>query len=1284
MAFRPKSENKIGKTNRKSDAMLLAVMDETLEQVFKGVGVQVIYASFEKNFQLKREDILKNPDVFSAGLERLLGSAAVVIEKLIIRNLCQRIGLDHEEKEGFQFSDRINELRWKMSLIEEKAKDDSRKEEIRTEKSSPDNTVGFKVATEDGIDSEETKSYSRLCESILDSMQIGLNVWNLENPHDTGTLRLIFSNPAAEQITGLPRKAALGRTLTEVFPKLLDTEFARICAEVVRSGKAKDLGEIHYGDERISGSIFSVKVFPLHNNCIGVTLEKPTPRQQKEETLQEGEERYCNLVETAPEAIYTISAQGGTITSLNPAFETITGWQRSEWLGKSFMSIIHPDDLPLAIETFQKTLAGEVVPPYELRIRSKSGEYLTGEFTSKPQTEKGKIIGELGIVRDVTERKKTEERMEKLNRCFLSFKADPGENINRIVALCGELLGATCALYNRLDQGMLCSVGRWNTPPDYNPVDKPDGHICYDVIRQGADNITVINNLHDTSYAKTDPNVAHYKLQTYVGMAVKFDESYIGSLCLVYQEDFSPSEEDKKIIGLLASAIGVEEKRNQALSQMRDSEERFRVISASAMDAIILVGAEGKISYWNPAAQRIFGYTNEEASGKDLFRLIVPKHFQKDIHKALDGLNKTSHYSLVGKKIEFAAKNKDGKELPVELSLSALQMKGEWHAVGVIRDITERKRMEHALKEDEEKQRGISKKLESLMKSSALMLRTMDMRKRLKTVAVAVREQGWRRVVISMRDGDLNTTDIVTAGLTSKEEQYLKGHQAPGDLWRKRLSSMFECYRLGEFYYLPWSDPLVRQQFKYALSSKVPKKDTVDWNPDDLLYIPLRLPSGQVVGIMSMDDPVDGRRPTKESLAPLELFAHQAAVAIESARLIQQLNDAKKQLEGYANHLEEKVKERTRNLKESEEKLRSIFAASPDAIIATDLEGKIIECNEQAVKTHGYSAKKELIGKSALMLISNKDHQKAIENMKKTFEQGWIKNVEYTFVTKDGREFPAELSATAIKDASGKAIGFVAMTKDITARKQMEQQLFKSERLAAIGELAAMIGHDLRNPLTGITGAVYYLKMKLSKKMDIKASEMLEIIEKDIEYSNKIINDLLEYSREIKLELVGTTPKSLVREALSLVTVPENIRVINFSRTKPRMKVDIDKMKRTFANMIKNAFDAMPIGGTLTIKSRRVNNNVQIAFSDTGIGMSKQVLDKLWRPLFTTKAKGMGFGLPICKRVVEAHGGKISVESTVGRGTTFIITVPIEPKVEGGEEIWMNVPESLSSTMTKA
>lgn len=111
MASRSKYERKVRKTNRKSDSMLLEVMDETLEQIFKRVGVQVIYASFEKNYQLKREEIVKNPDMFSAGVERLLGSAAVVIEKQIIKNLHHKIGLDYVDAEDFQFSDSINELR---------------------------------------------------------------------------------------------------------------------------------------------------------------------------------------------------------------------------------------------------------------------------------------------------------------------------------------------------------------------------------------------------------------------------------------------------------------------------------------------------------------------------------------------------------------------------------------------------------------------------------------------------------------------------------------------------------------------------------------------------------------------------------------------------------------------------------------------------------------------------------------------------------------------------------------------------------------------------------------------------------------------------------------------------------------------------------------------------------------------------------------------------------------------------------------------------------------------
>jgi PAS domain S-box-containing protein len=571
----------------------------------------------------------------------------------------------------------------------------------------------------------------------------------------------------------------------------------------------------------------------------------------------------------------------------------------------------------------------------------------------------------------------------------------------------------------------------------------------------------------------------------------------------------------------------------------------------------------------------------------------------------------------------------------------------------------------------------------SLMKSSAEMIRSTDLHKRLKTIAEAVTELGWRRAVISLRDEKLNTIDVVSAGLTAKEEQYLREHQDPGSVWQERLGSFFERFRLGEAYYLPWSDPLVRKQFKNALSSKISQAQMIDWDPDDLLFIPLRTPDGQVVGIMSIDDPEDGRRPTTESLAPLELFAHQAAVAIESAQLFNQRESARKQVKEYAEHLEEMVKERTTDLRESEEKLRSIFAASPDAITVTDLDGKIIECNESALKMLGYTSKTELMGKNPFELVVAEDDSRVM-NLGKTLEKGSLSNVEFTFVTKDGRQFPAEMSASVLRDASRKPVGFVAIFNDITERKRMQQQLIRSERLSTIGEVAGMVGHDLRNPLTGIAGAAYYMKKKLGSKLDRKNKEMLELIEDDIHYSNKIINDLLDYSRDIELELVERTPKAMVKDSLKAMTVPKNVYIRDLTKTVPKIMVDDSKMKRTFVNIVKNALDAMPNGGTLTITSLQSDDSVKFSFSDTGMGIGKETMSKLWTPLFTTKAKGMGFGLAISKRIVERHGGSIAVESTFGKGTTFTITIPLKPKNEkGGEIIWVKPLESSLLTTTK-
>jgi len=395
-------------------------------------------------------------------------------------------------------------------------------------------------------------------------------------------------------------------------------------------------------------------------------------------------------------------------------------------------------------------------------------------------------------------------------------------------------------------------------------------------------------------------------------------------------------------------------------------------------------------------------------------------------------------------------------------------------------------------------------------------------------------------------------------------------------------------------------------------------------------------------------------------------------------------------------------------LLESEERLRNLYESIPDSLaVFVGREGHLLEYNKAFKKRTGYTDE-ELKDKTFLDFVYPDDRAMILKKYRTRYPEEELPLVfELREINKKGEALPTEVSVSTYKK-KGRVIGIEVMHRDITKRKEMEkklqeyaahleemveertkelkevhEQLLKAERLAAIGELAAMVGHDLRNPLTGIAGATYYLKRKLGSKTKKKTREMLELIEKDIEHSNKIISDLLEYSRELRLELAETTPKTIVEEAFSLVEVPKNIQVLDSTQSEPKVKVDMEKIKRVFANLIKNAIEAMPKGGKLTLKSKETNGRLEIAFTDTGVGIPKNNLEKIGKPLFTTKSKGIGLGLSICKRIVEAHRGNISVESTVGKGTTFTVTIPIEPELEGGEKIWVKPLESSLLTTTK-
>ncbi len=254
--------------------------------------------------------------------------------------------------------------------------------------------------------------------------------------------------------------------------------------------------------------------------------------------------------------------------------------------------------------------------------------------------------------------------------------------------------------------------------------------------------------------------------------------------------------------------------------------------------------------------------------------------------------------------------------------------------------------------------------------------------------------------------------------------------------------------------------------------------------------------------------------------------------------------------------------------------------------------------------------------------------------------------------------------------------------QDITKRKQDEQKLAEYakdlellveertkqlkivERLAAIGQTAGMIGHDIRNPLQAIAGDLFLMKQEVdgSPDSDCKRNvqESLRSIQEQIDYINKIVSDLQDYSRPLKPELTIVDLCETIPKLLLTVPLPQNIRSNALcSKDLPRLKLDVTFLKRVLVNLVTNAIQAMPNGGKITIRAFQKEENVCISVEDTGMGIADEIKPKLFQPLMTTKSKGQGFGLAVVKRLVEKMGGKIDFESEIGKGTKFTVEFPV-------------------------
>ncbi len=294
--------------------------------------------------------------------------------------------------------------------------------------------------------------------------------------------------------------------------------------------------------------------------------------------------------------------------------------------------------------------------------------------------------------------------------------------------------------------------------------------------------------------------------------------------------------------------------------------------------------------------------------------------------------------------------------------------------------------------------------------------------------------------------------------------------------------------------------------------------------------------------------------------------------------------------------------------------------------------------------------------------IYPEDKSKAQEQFypKKTVDK--VSN-EYRIKSKNGEYIFVQGVAKVLSDQTGKPLKIIGSMQNIADRKNLERLLQEKERLAAIGVTAGMVGHDIRNPLQAITSDLYLARTELSAIPESEekknALESLGSIEKDVDYINKIVQDLQDYARPLNPNPGEANLKLLIDKLFERNGLPENVVLkIEVENDACTLVVDTDYLNRILYNLVSNAVQAMPKGGKLTIHVYKEANDVVISVKDTGVGIPKAIQNKMFTPMFTTKSKGQGFGLPVVKRMTESLGGTVSFESQEGKGTTFTIRLP--------------------------
>jgi two-component system sensor histidine kinase HydH len=334
----------------------------------------------------------------------------------------------------------------------------------------------------------------------------------------------------------------------------------------------------------------------------------------------------------------------------------------------------------------------------------------------------------------------------------------------------------------------------------------------------------------------------------------------------------------------------------------------------------------------------------------------------------------------------------------------------------------------------------------------------------------------------------------------------------------------------------------------------------------------------------------------------------------------------------------------------------SLVENMPIGLVALDGDGRVTAFNVWAESILGRAAG-DVIGRPAGEALP----EKCRDVLAELGQGGKVVEREIECPVNTGKEVPLEVIAATLHEEGEIPQGSVILFRDLTELRQLKAEIARSQRLASIGSLAAGVAHEIRNPLSSIKGFATYFREKLRGSPE--DTRTADIMIQEVERLNRVVRQLLDLSRPMEMKKVPTSVGSLIEHTLKLTELQARKKGVSIKTDiapgTPDAVVDPDRIKQALLNLCLNALEAMKAGGILTLTLRRQDERtLRIGISDTGPGISREEMDRIFDPFYTTKTSGTGLGLAIVHRIVEAHGGEIRVTSETGGGTTFTILLP--------------------------